>query len=178
MDYAALYVNIGIFVATAGAAAVAWWQAIQANRASVDARQAQIAALTAWQESATALTRANDIAGMSARAGYASVLNELAAGLVGARFVGKPKQEVVQEYTLRLNEAAFLAGPDADNGIARWVTRFAESIDVKSSLAGGSMDSFDAMQLLGDRIRLWHRDPVAAAALIREDPRLPHGWDS
>lgn len=62
MDLPALIVNLGILVATAGAAAVAWWQAIEAGRRKDGAKAAESRAIKAQQQSAAALVEANAIA--------------------------------------------------------------------------------------------------------------------
>lgn len=69
MDGATLGVNIGLFVVTAIATAVAWWQAVAAGRergkaadASVKAQEAKTAAVAAQQAAAEALREANEIA--------------------------------------------------------------------------------------------------------------------
>lgn len=66
---AALIVNVGIFVVSAGAAAVAWWQAIAASRnrkasdaAAKAALQAKRDAVAAQEAAADALKEANAIA--------------------------------------------------------------------------------------------------------------------
>ncbi|CAN7444921.1 hypothetical protein LJR045_002934 [Microbacterium sp. LjRoot45] len=65
----ALPLSIGTFVVSAGAAAIAWWQAIEAGRrrdaaetASKAAEEARKKAVTAQESAATALTEANAIA--------------------------------------------------------------------------------------------------------------------
>ncbi len=65
MDAASLVVNLGVFVATCAAAAVAWWQAIAAGRGQVAAERARDAAVKARQEAAVALSGATDIARQS-----------------------------------------------------------------------------------------------------------------
>lgn len=62
MDLPALVVNFGILVATAGAAAIAWWQAIEAGRREDGAKVAESRAVEAQQRSAAALVEANAIA--------------------------------------------------------------------------------------------------------------------
>ncbi|WP_295035387.1 hypothetical protein [uncultured Microbacterium sp.] len=69
MDAAALWINAGIFIATAAAAAVAWVQAIiagrsrdEAQRAEKEAQKARAQAASALTQSAEALREANRIA--------------------------------------------------------------------------------------------------------------------
>ncbi|QHC71030.1 hypothetical protein [Rathayibacter sp. VKM Ac-2801] len=54
MDAANIWIQIGIFVVTAGAGAVAWWQAIAASRAKKDAEAAEKRAVKAAEKSAVA----------------------------------------------------------------------------------------------------------------------------
>lgn len=68
-DMPTLIVNIGILVGTLAAAAVAWWQAIEAGRrktdaetASKDAAKSRKAAVDAQQRAASALAEANALA--------------------------------------------------------------------------------------------------------------------
>lgn len=69
MDAAALWINMGILVATAGASSIAWWQAIEAGRrraeakqSSLDAERSRRAALASQEAAAKALGEANEIA--------------------------------------------------------------------------------------------------------------------
>ena len=62
-DPGTLWINFGMLVAGAGAAAVAWWQAIEAGRGKVAAEKARDLAVAARQDAAKALTEANRIAG-------------------------------------------------------------------------------------------------------------------
>lgn len=69
MDAAALLINFGILVATAGASGIAWWQAIAAGRRRGDARRSSLEADNARREAcasqhaaAEALIEANEIA--------------------------------------------------------------------------------------------------------------------
>lgn len=68
-DMPALIVNIGILIGTLAAAAVAWWQAIEAGRRRTDAEKAskaaaesRRAAVDAQQRAAQALAEANALA--------------------------------------------------------------------------------------------------------------------
>lgn len=79
MDVAGLIVNIGIFVASAVAAFVAWWQAIEAGRrrdaaekASKKAEEARGKAVTAQESAAASLKEANEIAQKAAEVTAAS----------------------------------------------------------------------------------------------------------
>lgn len=62
MDVPALVVNFGVLVATAAAAAVAWWQAIEAGRRGDAAKKAKDGAVSAQAAAADALREANAIA--------------------------------------------------------------------------------------------------------------------
>lgn len=178
MESAALFVNLGIFIGTVGAAAVAWWQAVEASRSRTDAREAQKAALTSWQDASSALIRANEITGTSLRGPYAWALNDLGTALLSARLTGATPEQLSQIVLDRMSETgekAFAAGDAPTDNIARWISYYPREVDLGSP---PSIDAFmDAAQLINDRVRLWLRDPEAAHALVRDDPQAEITYD-
>lgn len=171
-DPATLYINIGVFIATAGAAAVAWWQAIEAGRSRTDAREAQKAALTSWQEASSALMRANDISSITLRGPLAHALNDLATALLSARMVGMDARQqlaIVTERMPAIGEKAFAAGDVPIHAIARWCSGYPREVDLG---APPNVDRFmEASALIYERVNLWMRDPAEANQLVQDDPR-------
>lgn len=177
MDPANLVVSIGAFIATAGAAAVAWWQAIEASKSRDDARDAEKSALRAWQEASAALIRANDISGVSMRAPLATALNEAATAVIGARATGADDRAslmLLMSRTHNLSEKVFLAGDCPTIEITSWVTYYSRHAELGSPVDPELLAV--ANLTVRDRLHLWMRDPKAAADLIRADP-LVAGFD-
>lgn len=172
-DATALIVNVGVFIATAGAAAVAWWQAIEASRSRNDARDAQKAALTSWQEASSALLRANEISTTTLRGPLAWALNDLATSLLSARMVGMDARQQLAIITERMpviGERAFAAGDASTNTITRWCSVYARQVDLGDP---PNTDRYmEAAALIHERVNLWMRDPEQADRLVQDDPRV------
>lgn len=175
LDAAALIVNGALFIATAGAAAVAWWQAIEASRARTDARAAQRSALTSWQDASAALLRANDISGYAMRAPFAHALHDLATALLGARSQGADQDaliRIVQDKIFDITEKRFSAGDVPADAVFKWASLYPRHADI------GVDQGFDferwhaATNLVRERILLWLRDPAEGDRVIRADPRV------
>lgn len=62
MELAAVIVNVGILIATAGAAAVAWWKAIESSQDRKAAEEARDRAVEAQVSAAGSLSRSADAA--------------------------------------------------------------------------------------------------------------------
>jgi hypothetical protein len=172
-DLAPLIVNIGVFVATAGAAAVAWWQAAEAARSRTDARDAQKAALTSWQEASAALVRANQISDRSLRAPFAYALNDLGSAVLSARMTGANDRtllDIIIERGAGVGERAFTAGDVPTQDVSRWVSVFARTVDLGCPKSTDRL--MEALQLIYTRVNLWIDDPHAVDKLVREDPRV------
>ncbi len=176
IEWGTFALNIGVFIATAGAAATAWWQAIEASHARDDAREAERAALRAWQEAATALIRANDISGYSMRTPFANELHDMATYLLGARVAGAGPAElrdIVTKRVHKLVELRFAAGDVPTDAILKWASRYPREADVGVTDAGLDFERWSAAgHLISDRIRLWLRDPAAGDRAVRDDPRV------
>jgi hypothetical protein len=171
-DVTALIVNLGVFIATAGAAAVAWWQAIEASRSRDEARDAQKAALTSWQEASSALVRANEINTTTLRSPLAYALNDLATALLSARMVGMDARQqlaIVTERMPVIGERAFAAGDVSVAAISRWCSVYPREVDLGDP---PNVDRFmEACALIYERVNLWMRDPAQADRLVQDDPR-------
>lgn len=178
MDAAQLIVNFAMLIATAGAAAIAWWQAIAAGRARSAAEAAEEAALEAWKEASTALTRANSIADVTVRGPYAWALYELGTAILSARWVGESHERVMaimHERITGLTEKSFSAGDAPISEIQGWVGKFSRFVDLGDPR---DVDTWmDAVNLVGERVRLWHREPERAAQIVTEDPRYVSPFD-
>ncbi|WP_407360311.1 hypothetical protein [Microbacterium sp. LBN7] len=171
-DATALIVNVGVFIATAGAAAVAWWQAIEASRSRNDARDAQKAALTSWQEASSALMRANEISTTTLRSPLAWALNDLATALLSARMVGMDARQqlaVITERMPMIGERAFAAGDVSTQKIVRWCSVYARQVDLGDPPNPNQF--MEAASLIHERVNLWMRDPAQADRLVQDDPR-------
>lgn len=168
-----LWLNIGLLIATAGATAVAWWQAIAADRARKDSETAKDAALGAWRDASDALVRANRISDVTLRGPYAYALLELATALLGARWVGQSDDQVMQlamDRTRDITEKGFMVGDASTFEITQWVTFYSRFSDLG---ARGDFDKFAAAtDLVRTRIEMWFRDPQVAIDAVTADPRI------
>lgn len=179
LNLAALWTNVGVFIATAGAGAVAWWQAVEASRSKADARRAEQAALTAWQEASAALLRANDISGYAMRAPFAHALHDMATALASARFAGGDREKLIQMTLDRihdLTEKQFAAGDVPSALIVQWASKYPRlgDIGVEDGTRNRDIDRYyEATRLIRERITLWLRDPVAGEQAVRDDPLAP-----
>lgn len=173
MDLAKIIIDIGIFIATAGAAAVAWAQAKSAIRASDEARDAEKAAIKARQDASDALFRANEIVSVSHRGPFAYALFELSTAIMAARTTGGSEErvkEIMNERIRDLTEKAFLAGDVPTNPLTQWVTAYSRKVYIGEPFDPDVWAQSGAFVL--ERIRLWMRDPDEAVALIGRDPGI------
>jgi len=169
-----IWVNLGIFIGTAGGAAVAWWQAVAADRARDDARTSERAALAAQAAATVALEQANTISGQSLRAPYARALSETASLILQARISGSDPVKAWVLGSGPLREHAFDFGDAPHSNITEWCRYFPLKADIGVTSTPGFLDFQAAMstgELIDERIRLWMRDPIAAEELIAKDPR-------
>lgn len=170
VDLPSLVVNLGVFVATAGAAAIAWWQAVDASRSKASAQDAEHAALRAQQDASASLAKANEIAMINMRAPFGSALTEYASALLQARSVGADSKRLVSlmaEHSRQLTDTGVRSGEDTTQ-LTSWVAAYI--VQMKFNLASPNAMVQDAA-IIDDRIRYWIRDPVATIELIRRDPR-------
>ncbi len=170
MDVATLLVNVGLFVATAGATAIAWWRAIAAGRAEAGAKAAEDAALRAWSDASSALLRANQVTDVRLRGDYAWTLLDIGSLAMSARLTGAASPEVdkmFSERSLDLAAKSFGVGDASTSEITAWVAHYS-----KTSFIGEPVDMdtwMRATQHLEQRIRLWYRDPDAAIEEISRE---------
>ncbi|MEW1706974.1 hypothetical protein AB0230_07005 [Microbacterium sp. NPDC089190] len=182
MDLAELFVNVGLLLISAVAAAVAWWQAAQARRsgndaqaASADAAEARRRAVEAQQNAAQALTEANEIA----RAAKAAVDDQLALErrrderLVERRDVSWSAQWLIkvdadQPPTLELTNTGTTA--------AEKVTLTMDVPQGRQVFELGNIRADDAAHAQVQRTE--GRGPLAAAVLARRAVPIDIHWQS
>lgn len=173
MNDALVWLNVGLLIATAGGAAVAWWQAIAADTARKDSETAKDAALTAWSDASAALVRANQISDVTLRGPYAYALLELGTALLSSRWVGDSEETVLQlalDRTRDITEKGFGVGDSSTHEITQWVIFYSRFGDIG---ARGDFEKYSAAnELVRDRIHLWFRDPVSAISIVKQDPRV------
>lgn len=169
MLLAGLIVNGGVFVASAGAAAVAWWQAIEASKSRDSALAAQQSALLAWQEGASALVRANEISAGALRAPFASRLQQMSNDVLSQRLGGANADTIFriigERHTPGLSPLQLATNERTAGKFSRWLSTYARTVDVSSPSA-----IMSALSLVDARVRGWIRDPEATMAEIRDEP--------
>ncbi|MEJ1092298.1 hypothetical protein [Microbacterium istanbulense] len=170
---AGLIVNGGIFIASAGAAAVAWWQAIEASKSRDAALAAQQSALLAWQEAASALVRANEITGGTLRAPFASRLQQMSNDVLSQRSLGADESAVFDiigpKHTPGLSALQLATNERTAGKFSRWLSTYARTVDASSPSAVMS-----ALSIIDARVRGWIGDPDATMAEIRDEPGVPN----
>jgi hypothetical protein len=170
VDVAALVVNVGLFIASAGAAAIAWWQAVSADRAKKEARRSEDAALQAQHEASAALTRANEIAKISQRAPFAAALTAYGSALLQTRLTGgdvsRNLVRINSEHTQQLTATGLASGEDTTR-VTSWVAAYAAQFPIDGSFT----DIVRGGDLVDERLRRWIHDPDSVMAEILDDPR-------
>lgn len=170
VDVPSLVVNVGVFVATAGAAAIAWWQAVDASRSRAAAQDAEHVALRAQQDASASLAKANEIARINMRAPFGSALTEYASALLQARSAGADSKRLVSlmaEHSRPLTDTSVRSGEDTTQ-LTSWVAAFIVQMELDHASPNAMIQE---AAIIDDRIRDWIRDPVATIQLIRRDPR-------
>lgn len=170
---AGLIVNGGVFIASAGAAAVAWWQAIEASKSRDAALAAQQSALLAWQEAASALVRANEITGGTLRAPFASRLQQMSNDVLSERSLGADETTIFQiigeRHTPGLSALQLATNERTAGKFSRWLSTYARTVDVSSPT-----QMMSALAVIDARVRGWIRNPEATLAEIRDEPGVPN----
>lgn len=159
--------NLGVFIATAGAAAVAWWQAIEASNSRRDAAKSEAAALEARQHASKALAEANLLSGVAMRAPLATALSQYASQLVSARMrdgklTAAAQLKLLQDHNPSITSAGFASGQDTMR-LTSWVSAF-----TSTGLAGQNVIA--ELRIVDDRLLRWVQDPDGVMAEIAVDP--------
>ncbi|WP_439592411.1 hypothetical protein [Microbacterium sp.] len=170
MELPALIVNVGLFVVSAGAAAIAWWQAIVASKAQAGAVAAEASTLRARRDASDALAKANEISAVSLRAPYAAALSEYGSDLLQGKLVPSTARHplvVMANHTKKLTATGLASGEDT-TVLASWVGAYITQLEVDP---GDWAAAVKDAGILDQRLRRWVRSPESALAEIRSDPR-------
>lgn len=170
MELPALIVNVGLFVVSAGAAAIAWWQAIVASKAQAGATAAEESTLRVRRDASEALTKANEISAVSLRAPFAAALSEYASELLQAKLLPSTAAHplvVMANHTKKLTATGLASGEDT-TAHTSWVGAYITQMEVDPTNVSAAMKDAG---ILDQRLRLWVRSPGSAVAEIRSDPR-------
>lgn len=174
-DIPALWVNIGLLIATSIATFIAGGSAIVAHRDKASSEAARDAALAAQEgatralaDTATVLAKSHDQAGVRMRAPYAASLERHAVAILAARAVGKP-QEDVERIAMQMPEGMhsqqLAAGHPTAVKIANWVSHRS-----RYSAWNDAVDGMTSVSVVARRIRDWVFSPDEVMADIRANP--------